>query len=97
MVFHDYRHKLAEVSDNRFNMLHENDKVGNVDDSVSQAITAAVLDAVEDSKPDHCMFKRVLLYQRQIYVELVAGIAVLVMQWPCLYIFETHVYHDGNM
>ena len=59
---------------------------------MSQAITAAVLAAVEDSKPDHCMFKRVFLYQTQIYVDLMAGIAVHMMQWPCLYIFETLVY-----
>ena len=78
-------------------MLHENDKVGNVDDSVSQAITAAVLDAVEESKPDHCMFKRVLLYQRHIYVDLMAGIVVHVMQWPCLYICDPSVQNQSHV
>ena len=42
--------KMADVSDNRFNVLRENDDVGDLDDSVSQAITTAVLAAVEDSK-----------------------------------------------
>ena len=51
-----------------------------------------VLAVVEESKPDHCMFKRVFLYERQIYVELVVGIAVHVRQWSCLYISETPVY-----
>ena len=41
---------MADVSDNRFNVLRENDDVGDLDDSVSQAITTAVLAAVEDSK-----------------------------------------------
>ena len=41
---------MADVSDNRFNVLRENDEVGDLDDSVSQAITTAVLATVEDSK-----------------------------------------------
>ena len=83
---------MADVSDNLFNVLCENDQVGDLDVSVSQAITTVVLAAVDESKPVHCMFKRVFLYQRQIYVDLMAGIVVNVMQWPCLYIFETLVY-----
>ena len=42
--------KMADVSDNRFNVLRENDDVEDLDDSVSQAITTAVLAVVEDSK-----------------------------------------------
>ena len=41
---------MADISDNRFNVLRENDEVGDLDNSVSQAITTAVLAAVEDSK-----------------------------------------------
>ena len=42
--------KMANVSDNRFNVLRENDEAEDLDDSVSQAITTAVLAAVEETK-----------------------------------------------
>ena len=41
---------MADVSDNRFNVRCENDEAGDLDDSVSQAITTAVLAVVEDTK-----------------------------------------------
>ena len=42
---------MANVSDNRFNMLRENDEAGDLDDSVSQAITTAVLAAMKSTTP----------------------------------------------
>ena len=42
--------QLADVAENCFNVLHEDDEVGDLDDSVSQAITSVVWAAVEESK-----------------------------------------------
>ena len=80
---------MADVSDNRLNVPRENDQVGDLDVSVSQAITTVVLASVEESKPDHCMFKQVFLYQRQIYVDLMAGIVVCNAVAMLVYIWNT--------
>ena len=42
--------QLADVAENCFNVLHEDDEVGDLDDSVSQVITSVVWAAVEESK-----------------------------------------------
>ena len=42
--------QLADVAENCFNVLREDDEVGDLDDSVSQAISSAVWAAVGESK-----------------------------------------------